>query len=213
MATAEEWERRYREIEYWAGTEPVAFLRQVLPLLTDLCRPTRGALRMRAALDVAGGEGRNAVFLAENGWDVRAVDRSRTALDKAEALARARGVPVFRGEGKASGPHGHLRLLVADLEKDSLPTGRFDLVLCFYYLQRSLFPAMERALGPAGVLVYETYTVDQLDYREGPRNQEFLLERGELRQAFPSLDTLFCAESNSGKGIASLLARRPVAGA
>ncbi len=209
---AQPWDLRYRSEGYSAGAEPAAFLREVLPLLT------RGR-----ALDLATGAGRNAVFLAAHGWQVTGIDSSRVALEKAEALAREQNLTVhwaeqwptakkessFRGKrGPASKAPG-LLLVKADLENLTPPAAQFELVLCFNYLQRSLFTAIERALQPGGMLVYETYTIEQLVFPSGPRNPAHLLRANELRQAFPGLEILFYREFRAGKGIASLLARKP----
>ena len=217
----EQWEERYRSEKF--ETEPAGFLREVLPLLP------RGR-----ALDLAMGAGRNAVFLAEHGYNVTGIERSRTALEKAEALARERGVAVRcapptpdeanplhvpiaepRQASRARQSKRHpvttspgLLLIEADLEAYSLIVAQFDVVLCFYYLQRSLFDLVQQALRPGGMLVYDTYTLDQLDFSHGPRNPEHLLRPGELREAFSSLETLFYCEFRAGKGIASLLARK-----
>jgi SAM-dependent methyltransferase len=198
---AASWDARFLAESYPAGTEPASILQQLLPLLP------RGR-----ALDVATGAGRNAVFLAANGWRVIAVDSSRAGLDRAEALAQERGVEVQRAAEHAfpSPPkHSGLILYEADLERTPLPVDQFELVLCIKYLQRSLFPAMARALRRGGVLVYETYTVEQVVFPHGPRNPEYLLRPGELSQAFPGLRVLFYREFCVGKGIATLLASRP----
>ena len=196
LLTPEEWDERYRRPDYWAGREPVSFLRQALPFLP------RGH-----ALDLASGEGRNAVFLAQHGWRVTGVERSFAGIEKAVALANTRGVRVV-SEAEAHAA-GDLRLIQADLEQYQLPDSAFDVVTAFYYLQRSLFPAIRRALRPRGVLVYETYTIHQLEYPHGPRSPQHLLQPGELRDAFADLEILFYAESNAGRAIASLLARNP----
>lgn len=195
------WDARYRDELYPAGTEPAPIVREFLPLLPRGC-----------ALDLAMGGGRNAVFLAACGWRVVGIDSSRAALDNAEALAHERGVkvqwaspPSLELSAKLPG----LLLLQADLERIALPPARFDLVLCIKYLQRSLFTAIERALRPGGALVYETYTVDQLAFPHGPRSPDHLLRSGELRAAFPGLKTLFYREFCAGRGIATLLARKP----
>lgn len=196
LLTPEEWDERYRRPDYWAGREPVPFLRQVLPFLP------RGH-----ALDIASGEGRNAVFLAQHGWRVTGIERSSAGIEKAVGLANTGGVRVV-SDGEVHSP-GSLRLIQADLEQYELPADAFDVVTVFYYLQRSLLPAIQRALRPGGILVYETYTIQQLEYPYGPRSPEHLLQPGELRDAFAGLEILFYAESNAGKAIASLLARKP----
>jgi len=103
---------------------------------------------------------------------------------------------------------GGLELTQADLERTHLPERSYDLILCIQYLQRSLFPQMARGLRSGGVLLFETYTRAQLEYAGGPRNPAYLLETGELREAFPELRVLFYRELRAGQGIASLVARK-----
>ena len=198
MPNLKEWEERYQRPDYWAGVEPSAFLREMLPFLP------RGPV-----LDLACGEGRNAVYLAAQGWQVTGVDWSPAGLEKATALALAHGLRATRLAGiEVAGPGTRLGLAVVDLEKAALPVERFDVVLCVNYLQRSLFSAIERALRPGGVLLYQAYTLEQLQFDGGPRSPEFLLRPGELCAAFPRLRTLFCSEHNAGKGVASLFASK-----
>jgi SAM-dependent methyltransferase len=196
---ARAWDDRYRRPGYWAGTEPAEFLVQTMPLLP------RGT-----ALDIASGEGRNAVFLAARGFHVFAVDRSRVALQKTEAAAQEQGIPSYwTSQFAATSREPGVALVEADLESLALPAERFAVVLCVRYLQRSLFPSLVRALRPRGVLLYETYTQAQLKFPgSGPHNPEFLLRPGELRTAFCALELLFYSEICAGKGVASLLARR-----
>ena len=200
IAPASRWDERYRAQAYPAGTEPAALLEQLLPMLP------RGR-----ALDLATGAGRNAVFLAANDYSVIGVDSSHVALERAEALARERGIPTewIGSLGRDFSPkQPGLCLLETDLEVLTLPGGQFELVVCFNYLQRSLFPPIERTLRPGGLLMYETYTLDQLAFPHGPRNPDYLLRPGELREAFPTLETLFYREFCTGKGMASLLGRK-----
>lgn len=200
VASPEHWDARCRSQGYPAGTEPAELLEQVL-----------GILPRGRALDLAAGVGRNAVFLAAKGWRVLGVDSSRVALEQAENLARERGLAVHwlasLGRGILPKQAG-LWLLEADLERLRLPEAQFELLICFNYLQRSLLPAIERALRPGGMLVYETYTRDQLGFSHGPHNPEYLLRTGELREAFRGLDILFYREFCTGKGMASLVARK-----
>lgn len=178
------WEERYAQPGYVCGSEPVDFLREHLEELP------RGA-----ALDLAMGEGRNAVFLAQHGFRVTGIDGSPTGVAKAEARAREEGV--------------QLETIVADLERYSLPSEKFDVVLCFYYLQRSLFPQMERALKQGGALVVQTLTVEQLQFPTGPRTRKHLLEPNELYQAFRHLRVAYYREIvRNERAVASLLAYR-----
>ena len=197
---AKNWDQRYRS-EPYSDPEPAPFLREILPLCP------RGR-----ALDLAMGAGRNAVYLAGRGWRVTGLDSSRVALEKAAALARDHQVRVHWAADlprEFSPKLPGLLLLEADLELWSLPAEQFDLIVCFNFLQRSLFASIERALRRGGMLVYETYTVEQLGFPDGPHNLDYLLRSGELRQSFGELETLFYCELRTGKGIASLLARKP----
>jgi SAM-dependent methyltransferase len=151
------------------------------------------------ALDVACGTGRDAVYLALEGFDVEAWDHDDAALDRARDLARRHGVTI--------------RTVTADLESVEPPAfaeSRFAVVACFRYLHRPLFPALARALAPGGYLIYETFREGQERFGR-PRRPRFLLRPGELREAFPGLEVLRYEEpSPAGGPITSrLLARRP----
>jgi len=163
-------------------------------------------------LDVACGTGRHALFLAGRGRHVTAIDFSGAGLDILESRARTSHVPVRRSksfhEAERTFRRG-LELMLADLERIHLPEQTYDLILCIQYLERSLFPQMARALRPNGVLLMETFTRAQLEFAGGPRNPDYLLETGELREAFPQLSVLFYRELRAGQGVASLLAKKP----
>ncbi len=196
-----DWDAKYRLAAEAPLSEPASIVRELSPFLPN-----------GPALDLACGTGRHALFLAGRGQHVTAVDFSTVALAVLEVGARSMGAPVRRGERFREGgrPHkGGLELIHADLERLSLPERCYDLILCIQYLQRNLFPQMARALRPGGVLLIETFTRAQLEFYGGPRNPAYLLESGELREAFPELRVLFYRELRAGQGIASLLARRP----
>ena len=184
------WDRKYDRSEYVYGTEPSRFLVQQIVHL-----PAAGR-----ALDLAAGEGRNAVFLARRGLTVDAIDISAVGLAKAQKLAREHGVEI--------------RTIVADLEHFSLPRETYDVVVVFNYLQRDLFDDLEAALRPGGVLVYETYTVAHLEIPGAhPMSRAYCLEAGELRSAFPGLEVLEYRETvDEKRAVASLVAKRPAAG-
>ena len=121
-------------------------------------------------LDVAMGRGRNAVYLAGLGFIVEGIDISREALDAAGALAEESNVSVD--------------LHLMDLEKDvSLPKNAFDVIICFNYLHRPLIPQLIGSLRLGGVMVYETYIVDQARFGR-PGNPEHLLKHNELLEFF-----------------------------
>ena len=109
------WDKKYETESYIFGKEPVEFLKEHIDILP------RGK-----AFDIAMGEGRNAVFLAKNGFDVDGCDISETAIKKAQELAKENSV--------------NINAFVADLETYKLPKDTYDVIVCFYYLQRSLIP-------------------------------------------------------------------------
>jgi len=196
-----EWDDKHRLAIEAAVAEPAGILREILPLLPA-----------GLVLDLACGTGRNALFLAENGRQVTAVDWSAVALETLAARAIEKKIPVRRIERLDGVKHTRgpgLELLQADLEQIKLPKESYDAILCIRYLQRTLFPQISRALRPGGVLLYETYTLAQLDFDGGPRDPAHLLQQGELRNAFPELSVIFCRELRAGQGIAGLVAKKP----
>ena len=199
-----EWDAKHRLAAEAPPSEPASIVRELLPLLP------RGP-----ALDIACGTGRHALFLAARGQHVTAVDCSSVALDILEVRARDQHVPLKRWDSfHATGwhVHGGIELVNTNLEEAQLQDHHYDLILCVQYLQRTLFPYMVRALRPEGVLLMETFTQAQLEFPGGPRNPAYLLETGELREAFPELRLLFYRELRAGVGIASLVAKKRAKG-
>lgn len=155
------------------------------------------------ALDVACGSGRHALYLAERGFHVVAVDWSQTGIDALLAEARRRGVDE-RIEG-----------IVADLEAGefSVDPGRFDLVCDFYFLSRPLLPALRDAVVPGGLFVAAIHVQSPSD--TAPHG--FLLEPGELHSTvagwgFRILRSNDGAAATNGHAHAAseIVARRPV---
>jgi SAM-dependent methyltransferase len=186
--TAEYWDERYRQGQTMPD-EPADLLVENLSLL-----PKGGK-----ALDVAMGSGRNALYLASRGFQVTGIDLSAVAVEKCRQKAERLGLPV--------------EALVADLEHYPLPTEEYDLIVNFYYFQRNLTPQIVAALKPGGVLVFESFTIDQLQYGWGPKTADHLLHPGELQQMFAELETLLYHEGivqgdRGPKAIASLIGRK-----
>jgi tellurite methyltransferase len=198
-ASTSEWDTKHRAAAGVSPAEPADFLSELLPLLP-----------LGPALDLACGTGRHTLLLASRKQMVTAVDSSRVALEILEQRAfdlHCAATHIKRPAQIANRWRG-IQLWEADLEKVNLPAEAFSLVVCVNYLQRSLFSQIESTLTPGGMLLFETYTVAQLDFEGGPRNPNYLLEPGELRTAFPSLRHLFYRELRAGKGIASLIAQK-----
>lgn len=200
-ATPTEWDHKHRMAGQVSALEAAPLVRELLPLL-----PTG------PALDLACGRGRHTLLLAERGQAVTAVDWSVVALEILERSASAKGLEFRRerlsGKNWRAAAQG-IAAVRGNLQELTLPFGVFALILCVQYLDRTLMKGMERALRPGGMILFETYTTDQLAFEGGPRNPAYLLKPGELRESFPELEIIFYRELNAGQGIASLLARRP----
>ncbi len=148
------------------------------------------------ALDLACGSGRNAIWLAEAGFQTLAVDRDATALAELNQEASQRGLSI--------------RTQLVDLEngRPFFRPDTFDLIVVVHYLHRPLFTSIVSALRPGGVLVYETFTRAQAA-RGKPTNPAFLLEPGELLTLVQPLEILASREGDfEGKMIASVVAVR-----
>jgi len=159
-------------------------------LSLDGVLPRRGR-----ALDVGGGSGRHALWLARRGLDVTLVDVSDVALDRAARSAREAGLGLVT--------------LHADVAAAGLPPGPWDVVLCIYFLHRPLFAAFPAALAPGGWLVAAHATRTNLERwpRPGPRH---LLEDGELPGLVTGLELVSSVEGwlEGGRHEARIVARR-----
>ena len=145
------------------------------------------------ALDIAAGEGRNSVFAASLGYEVVCMDISEVALSKAHTLASEKDVKITT--------------LSADLDNSSLPENEYDLVLCFNFLERNLFPEIQNTLKAGGILFYETFTVDYLKYSGFKR--QWVLEHNELLKAFEGFRILRYREVDENQeAFASLIAQK-----
>ena len=127
------------------------------------------------ALDVACGGGRHALAIAATGRRVEAIDRD---VDRCRALA-----------ARARGARFPIDVACADLERSPLPDGRYALIVNTLYLDRDLASALARALRSGGLLLFETFTRDQL-LTGHPRNPSFALAPGELLRLFGGLRVL-----------------------
>ena len=136
-------------------------------LVTQLRRLPQGKV-----LDVATGRGRHATFLATQGFSVHGIDRNREALEFLDAQAQEAGQLPITTE--------YVDLETDDLQPPDLGTKMYDVILVFFYLYRPLFPQLLKALKPGGVLLYETFLLENHIHRQHPRRKEFCLETNEL---------------------------------
>lgn len=181
------WERRYADAARRPGA-PSPFLQELLPSLPP-----------GSALDIASGDGRHSLTLANAGYTVTAIDLSLAGLSSLIRTARERKLPI--------------NAVQADLESYPLPTNRFDVAVKVFYLQRDLFGPMKASLRQGGVAVVETFLIDQREIGH-PRSPNFLLERGELGTIFADFEILRAEEGlfQSGREkafLSRLAARKP----
>ncbi|RPJ41235.1 MAG: class I SAM-dependent methyltransferase [Deltaproteobacteria bacterium] len=185
----ERWDKKYQGEEFAYDKKPNAFLKR------HLNSPEKGV-----ALDLATGEGRNAVFLAKAGWTVDAVDISPVGVRTARRLAKEAGVRI--------------NFIRADLDFYAITKEKFDLISVLYFWDRRLIPRIKRGLKKGGRILFETYTFETLLLGlEGPREAKYLLKSNELLRFFRDFRVLFYREGvfregGKRKAIASLIAQK-----
>jgi SAM-dependent methyltransferase len=193
----EHWNQKYREAPgSWLIPDPFlarAFSEYILPLF-----PHAGS-----ALDLAGGAGRHAIWLAKKGWKVTLIDISETGVEQARQNARTLA--------------SHIHFVVDDLthfkaSQTQLETRfdetKFDVIMAFFYLEREIFPELLKAVRPGGLLIYKTYTQAQAKLQGGPHNTAHLLGPGELLQLVEPLNVLHYREEVAEKATVELVSRR-----
>lgn len=144
------------------------------------------------ALDIAAGAGKNALFLADQGFSVDAVDISDFAL---KMLA---------------GKHPEIYPICADLDTFDIPRNRYSLILNIRFLNRRLFPYIREGLVPGGILIFETYLEGRSQEYCQASSRDYLLRENELLHSFLSMKILFYQETRDSSRnefhIASLVA-------
>ena len=168
----EKWDTRYREGSYEARSYASPFLEAWLARLP----PT---VHARRALDIACGAGRNALRLAEAGFDVDAMDISRAALERAAASGAARGLRV--------------NWIEADLDQARPEPGCYALISVIRFTDPLLHPHLISALAPHGWLLYEHHLRTPREVG-GPRSERFRAAPQQLLRDFASLRVLYYEE-------------------
>ena len=195
------WDERFDRPDFVYGTEPNAFLAEQVA----------GLQVTGAALAVADGEGRNGVWLAEQGLSVTSVDASPVGLKKAMALGLKRGV--------------RLTTVCADLTLWDWPQGRFDVVACIFLhlppdVRAVVHARMLQAAKPGGIVILEGFRPEQLAHGTGgPKDEAMLYSPSMLRHDFAEAEilSLESAEPTLSEGpfhagqaaTVRLVARRP----
>ena len=181
------WDQRYAQDGYLFGTEPNVFLVSQSYLL----KPGMSCLA------VADGEGRNGVWLAQQGLQVLSVEASAVALEKAQKLAQQRGVAIDFEQ--------------ADLAHWQWAESRFDVVAAIFIqfappaLREQMFAGIKRCLKPGGLLLLQGYTPRQLEYKTGgPPVAENMYTEALLRKVFGDMEISHLREHDDhiGEGTA-----------
>ena len=159
------WEMKYSGDGYEPNRNPSALLTEWL----DDRTPGR-------ALDLACGTGRNALCLAEKGYDVTAIDISPRAIALGEDMAREKGLKI--------------NWIVADLDNYDLK-GQYDLiVISFFYVSRNMVSPIIKALKKGGLLLYENHMLAPVSVDDEANKHRFHFQPGELKQLFRGLTTI-----------------------
>ena len=149
------------------------------------------------ALDIAMGNGRNTIYLAKKGFDAEGMDISEESIKIAFERAKSAGVKI--------------NARVADIEAEdyTIEKNTYDVIICFNYLHRPLIPRIKEGLKKGGMVVYQTYTVDQLQFGK-PSNPDFLLRHNELLEMFRDFRCLRYFEGviDNKKAVAAIIAQK-----
>lgn len=183
------WDERYREGD-WADIDvPATIIKDAEAWLEP----------PGLALDVACGAGRNSLFLARRGFKVISVDISWEGLKRLASRARKQALLI--------------QPIHADLERFALRPESLDVIVNTRFLLRRLFPEYHRALRPGGLLLFETFNVDEIETLGGDIRRAYALERGELRESFSGFEILLYDEGvferrEGERGLARMVARK-----
>jgi SAM-dependent methyltransferase len=155
-----------------------------------------GLLPKGKALDLAMGNGRNALYLAKRGFEVEGVDISAESVNGALESAKNFGV--------------NLKAMVADLENSyRIEKDSYEVIVCFNYLYRPIIPQIKEGLCRGGMVVYETFIVDQVQFGK-PKNPDHLLKHNELLDLFRDFRCLRYQEGifESQRALAGIIAQK-----
>jgi len=193
------WDQRYLAGEFgFREVDPFVMEAQknyLQPLLSE-----NSSSGTDAGLDLAGGAGHHAVWLAQQGWRMTLADWSEPALEIAREKAAANQLTLHIQQGAA-----------LDVVSQYASSGhRFGFVLVSFFLDRAVLPWLPKVLVPGGLLLYRTYTEDneRLGNPRGPRNPEHLLRSQELLEIYRGMKILHYNETVAQKGVAELIAQR-----
>ena len=158
------WNKKYREDHHPTG---------VAGVVEDFYSMAPGKI----ALDIAAGNGRHAIFLADKGFSVDAVDISEVGL------------------AEFAGKHPNIRAICADLDQFDIAAGRYDLILNIKFLNRQLFPYIQEGLKPGGVVIFHTLLEPADGQGTSKHCRNYLLRLNELLHAFIGMRIVYYREA------------------
>ncbi|GBD92068.1 tellurite methyltransferase [bacterium BMS3Abin04] len=155
------WNKRFREMN---------FPDQPSKVVVEYSSIAKG----KKALDIAAGMGRNSKFLAQQGFEVDALELSDVGIEKLRKI-------------------GNVNAYQVELDNYTLPQNNYDLIICLNYLNRKLFSQIKKALKTGGVLIYETLCITEEEAR-AIQNPDYFLRPNELRNSFNELNIIYYKE-------------------
>lgn len=170
------WDDRYSDNEYAYGTKPNAYFQRKIDSLTP------GSILLPAE-----GEGRNAVYAAQNGWNVTAFDSSKIGMHKALLLAESMNTKI--------------KYVLQNVEEFESKK-KFDAIGFVFshfgkVLNNKLYPRLSDMVKSGGHIIFECFSINQAEFRNksgGPDDIEMLFTTGDIHQLFPDYDVLDLAE-------------------
>lgn len=184
----EKWNRRYVEGTH-GSLAPDSLLIDAFDRYIEPLFPNAGC-----ALDIAGGMGRHAIFLAAKGWKVRLTDIAEAGIANARKNAGS-----FASQ---------IEFSVEDLTRFEGSRTSYDVIMVFFFVRREMFGEVVKALNSGGLLIYKGYTREQAKFGGGPTNPDYLFGENELLHAFRELRVLHYAELVRDCGQAEFVGRK-----
>ncbi|WNC67944.1 SAM-dependent methyltransferase [Thalassotalea nanhaiensis] len=179
------------------------------PLLTEFLTEIKQASFEHSVLDLACGNGRNGLYLIGSGVPVTFADINKMSLEKI-LEANANSLPVEKSE--------LAELWQVDFEDENTSPlyGKcFSAIIIYNYLHRPLFEQIKTSIQSGGLVIYETFTTENIQFGR-PKNPNFLLKHNELLQLFSGWEVLHYFEGvvsnvdgQGSKAIAQIVARKP----
>ncbi|MDG5776870.1 class I SAM-dependent methyltransferase [Haloarculaceae archaeon H-GB2-1] len=166
-----DWDERFRDGEYPSHPDPSTVLQQYVESLPD-----------GRALDLAAGTGRNALFLAEHGYEVDAIDKSEAGLE------------ILRENAAEAGVADRINLVRADVPSHEFPTETYDVITNSFYRAVDRFPDVKEALTEDGVLFVQHHLRSTAETEAGPSGDRYRFASNELLHACLDLTVLYYDE-------------------